>query len=297
MKKIKSIILIALSLISFRSFSQEIPTDTAKTWTIKGENTFLINQSSFSNWAAGGVNSFSGNLTLNYDFNYKKDKWSWDNKVLAAYGLTFQKESDWRKNDDRLVLNSLLGHKASEYWLYTFFLNFNTQFADGFDYTKTPKERISRFLAPAYLSFGPGFAYKKSDNLRFNLSPAAVRFVFVNDTLLSTRYGLDPGKKVRTEFGASFDAYYKVNLMENVSFENILKLYSNYLDKPQNVDIDYTANLFMKVNKFITVNAGVQMIYDDNTAIPIIKEGKEVGKRNSALQIRQIVGAGVTYKF
>ncbi len=297
MKKIKSIFLIALCLFGFRSYSQQALPDTSKIWTIKGENTFLINQSSFSNWAAGGVNSFSGNLTLNYDFNYKKDKWSWDNKVLAAYGLTFQKESDWRKNDDRLVLNSLLGHQASQYWLYTFFLNFNTQFADGFDYTKTPKERISRFLAPAYLSFGPGFAYKKSDNLRFNLSPAAVRFVFVSDTLLSTRYGLDPGKKVRTEFGASFDAYYKVNLMENVSFENILKLYSNYLDKPQNVDIDYTANLFMKVNKFITVNAGVQMIYDDNTAIPIIEEGKEVGKRNSALQIRQIVGAGVTYKF
>ncbi len=53
----------------------------------------------------------------------------------------------------------------------------------------------------------------------------------------------------------------------------------------------------MKVNRFITVNAGVQMIYDDNTAIPIIKDNVEVGKRNSALQIRQIVGAGVTYKF
>ncbi len=85
MKKIKSIFLIALSLISYRSFSQDNPTDTSKIWTIKGENTFLINQSSFSNWAAGGVNSFSGNLTLNYDFNYKKDKWSWDNKVLASY--------------------------------------------------------------------------------------------------------------------------------------------------------------------------------------------------------------------
>lgn len=296
-KRLNPIFLIVLCLISYRSLSQEIDPDTSKTWTIKGENTFLINQSSFSNWAAGGVNSFSGNLTLNYDFNYKKGKWSWDNKALAAYGLTFQKESDWRKNDDRLVLNSLLGHQASTYWLYTFFLNFNTQFADGYDYTKEPKERISRFLAPAYLSFGPGLAYKRSDNLRFNLSPAAVRLVMVSDTLLSTRYGLDAGKKLRTEFGASFDAYYKVNLMENVSFENILKLYSNYLDKPQNVDIDYTANLFMKVNRFITVNAGVQLVYDDNTALPIIEDGKEVGKRNSALQVRQIVGAGFTYKF
>ena len=297
MKIIKSIILIALGLLAHETYAQTTAVDSTKTWIIKGENTFLINQSSFSNWAAGGVNSFSGNLTLNYDFNYKKGKWSWDNKVLAAYGLTFQKESDWRKNDDRLVLNSLLGHQASQYWLYTFFLNFNTQFADGYDYTASPQKRISRFLAPAYLSFGPGFAYKRSDNLRFNLSPAAVRFVFVSDTLLSTRYGLNPNSKSRTEFGASFDAYYKVNLMENISFENILKLYSNYLDKPQNVDIDYTANIFMKVHKFITVNAGVQMIYDDNTAIPIIKDNVEVGKRNSALQIRQIVGAGVTYKF
>ncbi|MGE8423682.1 MAG: DUF3078 domain-containing protein, partial [Sphingobacterium siyangense] len=218
MKIIKSIILIALGLLAHETYAQTTAVDSTKTWIIKGENTFLINQSSFSNWAAGGVNSFSGNLTLNYDFNYKKGKWSWDNKVLAAYGLTFQKESDWRKNDDRLVLNSLLGHQASQYWLYTFFLNFNTQFADGYDYTASPQKRISRFLAPAYLSFGPGFAYKRSDNLRFNLSPAAVRFVFVSDTLLSTRYGLNPNSKSRTEFGASFDAYYKVNLMENISF-------------------------------------------------------------------------------
>jgi hypothetical protein len=61
--------------------------------------------------------------------------------------------------------------------------------------------------------------------------------------------------------------------------------------------VDYTANLFMKVNKFVTVNAGVQMVYDDNTTLPIIENGKQVGKRNSALQIRQILGAGVTYKF
>jgi len=41
----------------------------------------------------------------------------------------------------------------------------------------------------------------------------------------------------------------------------------------------------------------VQLVYDDNTTLPIIKDGVEVGKRNSALQVRQIVGAGVTYKF
>src|SRR5690606_24073849 len=140
----------------------------------------------FSNWAAGGINSFAANLGLNYDFNYAKDKWSWDNKVIAAYGLSKQKSIGWRKNDDRLILNSLLGYQAADKWLYTFYGNFNTQLTDGFSYdANNDKTLISGFLAPAYLSFGPGIAYKESDNLRFNLSPAAARFIVVMDDALS----------------------------------------------------------------------------------------------------------------
>lgn len=267
--------------------------DTTKNWTIKGENTLLINQSSFSNWAAGGINSFAGNLVLNYDFNYAKGKWSWDNKAIAAYGRTFQDGTSWRKNDDRLILNSLLGYKAAEKWMYTFYANFNTQFTDGFLYnTDGSQEVISRAFAPAYLSFGPGFAYKESDNFRVNISPAAARFIIVGVDSLRTNYGVDPDKMARTEFGASLDAYYKVNIMKNISFENILKLYSNYLEDPQNVDVDYTANLFMKVNEYIGVNAGVQLIYDDNALVP-----KSEGYLGKGLQVRQIFGAGVTYKF
>ena len=71
--------------------------------------------------------------------------------------------------------------------------------------------------------------------------------------------------------------------MLNVSFENILSLYSNYLDKPQNIDIDYTANLVMTINKYLTANFTFQAIYDDNAA--------------KAFQIREVLGLGVTYKF
>lgn len=267
--------------------------DTTKAWTIKGENTFLINQSSFSNWAAGGINSLAGNLIFNYDFNYKKDKWSWDNKVLAAYGQTFQKETDWRKNDDRFAINSLLGYQAAEKWLYTFFLNFNTQFANGYEYDgKNIVDTISKSFAPAYLSFGPGIAYKASDNFRVNLSPAAARFIIVGDKSLRPLYSVDVDKWSRNEFGASLDAYYKVKLMENIALENILKLYSNYLQDPQNVDVDYTANLSMQVNKLISVNAAAQLIYDDNIDVP-----KSDGTKGPGLQVRQVLGAGVTYKF
>jgi len=290
----------SVSFFSIHAVAQETDevttpiSDTTKTWTIKGENTFLINQSSFSNWAAGGTNSMAGNIIFNYDFNYKKDKWNWDNKVIAAYGQTFQKETDWRKNDDRFAINSLLGYQAAEKWLYTFFLNFNTQFANGYEYNSDTgaKTKISAPFAPAYLSFGPGIAFKESDNFKINFSPAAARFIMVGAESLRTRYSVDPDKFSRNEFGASLDAYYKVGLMENIALENILNLYSNYLQDPQNVDVDYTANLAMQVNKFITVNAAAQLIYDDNIDLP-----KSDGRNSPGLQVRQVLGAGVTYKF
>lgn len=292
--------LVGASLIVVSANAQGVePTTSDTTWRIHGENTFLINQSSFSNWAAGGENSFAGNLIFNYDFNYKKDKWSWDNKLIAGYGLAKLKDRDWRKNDDQISLNSLLGYQASEKWMYTFFADFKTQFTDGYIYDDDAgtKELISGAFAPAYLSFGPGMAYKESDDFHFNISPAAARFIFVGDEYLSSMgaYGVDPGEKSRFEFGASLNAYYKKEIVENVTLENILKLYSNYLEDPQNVDVDYTANLLMKVNDYITVNAGVQLIYDDNTLLPYEENGAS-GTR-PALQVKQILGAGLTYKF
>jgi hypothetical protein len=297
--------LLALFLLTFSiaAFSQTTATtpakpDTTKLWTIHGQNTFLINQSSFYHWSAGGVNALAADLTLDYDFDYKKGKWSWDNKAIAAYGLSKTDGIGWRKTDDRLILNSLLGYQAAKYWLYTFYANFQTQFTNGYSYdANNNRTLLSAPFAPAYLTFGPGFAYKQSDNFRINFSPAAVRFTFVSNDSLSNAgaYGVTPGHKVLTEFGSSLDAYYKVNIATNISLENILKLYENYLSQPGNVYMDYSANLFMKVNKLVTVNAGVELINDPNSLVPVTTDG--VTGNHSVLQVRQIFGAGVTYKF
>ncbi len=87
--------------------------------------------------------------------------------------------------------------------------------------------------------------------------------------------------------------------MKNISIENSLKLFSNYLEDPQNVDVDYTLNLFLKVNEYISVNGALQLIYDDNTLIP--REWNDgtiiAGSERPALQVRQAFGVGLTYKF
>jgi hypothetical protein len=295
-------VLLAAVLATFglKGYAQSSPKpDTTKSWTIHGENTFLINQSSFNHWAAGGTNSVAANLVLNYDFNYKKDKWSWDNKAILGYGISKQNGTGWRKNDDRIILNSLVGYKAAaKYWLYTFYTNFQTQFTKGYNYNDDgTRTLLSMPFAPAYLTFGPGIAYKKNDNFRVNISPAAARFTFVSNDSLSSAgaFGVTPGKKNLFEFGASLDGYYKANVATNISIENILKLYENYLKNPGNVYVDYTLNLFMKVNKFVTVNGGVELINDPNAQIPVINNG--IQETHSLLQVKQIFGAGLTYKF
>jgi hypothetical protein len=295
----RSLLIFFFLCLSAAAFAQTpAKPDTTKLWTIHGQNTVLIAQSSFNNWAAGGVNSFAGNVLFDYDFDYKKADWSWDNKAIVGYGLSDQTGLGWRKNDDRLILNSLLGYKAAKYWLYTFYANFQTQFTNGYSYdASNNKTLLSAFFSPAYLTFGPGFAFKKSDNFRINISPIASRITIVqNDSLANAgAYGVTAGSHTLYEFGASLDAYYKVDIAKNISFENILKMYSNYLKQPGNIFVDYSANLYMKVNKLVTVNAGVELVNDPNAQVPISSNG--VVTNHSVLQVKQIFGVGLTYKF
>ena len=254
-------------LTSFSVFAQ----DTAEApvqdsiWIKKGNIAVLGSQSSFSQWQAGGSNNFAVNASLNYDINYKKGDWAWDNKFIASYGINKLKGEERKKTDDRIEINSVLGKKAFENWYYSFFLNFKTQFDTGMN-PDDETERISHFMSPAYLQTGPGMLWKKDDNLKVNISPATAKFIFVHDhfTRLGESFGVEQGKTMRFEFGASVNAYYKFTVMENFTVENILNLYSNYMEDPQNVDIDYQLNAVLKVNKYISTNLTFQAIYDDN---------------------------------
>ena len=270
--------------------------DTTFGWTKKGNITFLFNQSNFNNWVAGGENNISGNLGINYDFNYKKKDITWDNKVLASYGLLQSKNSEFeKKTDDRFEFNSIVGKKAFGEWYYSFFLNFRTQFTKGYVYGtdangKEIRTENTNFLSPGYLTTGPGLFWKKSDNLKVNFAPLTSKITFVNKDFTSipgyvdgSYFGVDANKSLRYELGFYASGYYKFNLMENVSAENTLNLYSNYLEEAKNVDIDYSLAIVMKINKYMSANIAFQAIYDDNAF--------------QGFQTREVFGLGVNYGF
>lgn len=265
-------------------YAQDTTVVNDSTWIKNGNIAVLGSQSSFSQWQAGGANNVAVNAALNYDINYKKNDWVWDNKFIAAYGISKLKNQEQQKTDDRLEINSVLGKKAKGEWYYSAFMNFKTQFDAGLD-PDNPEKRISHFMSPAYLQAGLGMLWKKNDNLKVNIAPATARFIFVHKhfTDLEESFGVEQGKNMRFEFGASLNAYYKVDIMENFSVENILNLYANYLENPQNVDIDYQLNAVLKVNKYISTNLTFQARYDDNAF--------------AGFQTRHTVGVGLNYLF
>ncbi len=251
-------------------------------WKKGGNITLLGNQSSFSNWVAGGNNSVAATLGLNYNFNYAKDKLTWDNTIIVQYGLSDTKGVGNRKTDDRFEYNTLIGKKTGGHWYYSFFLNLRSQFSDGFDYTTTPNTKTSGFFSPGYLTFGPGMLWKKSDNFKINLAPATSKITFVSSDL-SGSYGTDPGKTTNYELGFYGSLYHKTSIMKNVSMENIINVYTNYLSKPQNIDINHQLNFVMQINKYLSTNLSFQSIIDDDAS-----------KR---VQFKEVFGLGANYIF
>lgn len=287
--------LLIFLFVPLLSFAQEEDSEEEPDgWSTSGRIQFLFNQSAFNaEWTGGGTSNISGNLLLDYDFSYRQGDLTWDNKIIANYGLTRTNGDDFtKKTSDRLELNSIVGKEFAESnWSYTFFANFRTQFAPGYNYGTDPdtgeamRTETSHFLSPAYLQAGPGLMWRKNENLFVNIAPATARFIFVDSFFTSTPgyvdgdyFGVDSGKSMRFELGASVSAFAKYDLVENVTMEHNLSLYSNYLEDPGNVDIDYLLNIDMSINEYLSTNLIFQAIYDDNAV--------------GAFQIREVFGVG-----
>lgn len=270
----RALFFLAFLLFISPSFSQEKKIETPKDgWTIKGIITFLFNQSSFSNWKSGGENTLAGNIGVNYKFNYLHQNLSLKNKITSSYGLTKSKSTEFeKKTDDQLEFNSLLGVKAENNWFYSVIFNFKTQFTKGYIYSKDTngkeiRKEYTDFLSPATFLLGPGMLWEKDENFKFNLAPATSKLVIVDQKYTKSEeeyFGVEEGKSSRFELGMSATGLLKFNLAENISVENSIAIYSNYLEDFKNIDLDYTIAVEMKVNHALTTNFIYQTVYDDN---------------------------------
>jgi len=327
-KSMKKLLLILFLFSSFFCFTQDplkpnvddfVPasapneaTDTSY-WETGGLFSVNFSQVSLTNWAAGGNNSISLNSLVSLNASYNKGLNFWDNNLDLGYGILQQSPGVTQKTDDKIDFNSKYGRKfkSESKWGYAALFNFKSQFAPGFA-MPTDTVKISDFLAPAYMLYSIGFDYKPKKFLKFFLSPVTGKTTIVRDQQLADKgaFGVEPatydslgrraelGKTIRHEIGGYLRAEFNKEIVKNITFQSKLELFSNYLNNPQNIDINWENILNMKVNKYIAATFLVHVLYDDDIDIAVDTNDDGINDTSGPrTQIKQLLGVGFSYKF
>lgn len=289
----KKTLLLIISIATSAVLYAQQP-DTVKYWTRTGNASLNMSQVSLTNWAAGGDASVAFDIGLGYSLDYKKNKSLWQNRLELAYGLSNTSSNGTRKTNDKIYLSSTYGYQISKTWYASAMTTFNTQFDNGYNYAVSSEDIISRFMAPGYLTAGLGFVWTPKKWFKASLSPSSWRGTFVMDGALSDAgaFGVDLGKNLLSEFGANAVLEATYEFLPNMKVLSRLTLFSNYLEKPQNVDVNWDTQLNMKINKWFAANLNLTMIYDDNTKI-----SRKDGTSCAMLQVKEVLGVGLSIAF
>lgn len=308
-------ILLAVTLLSyFNGFSQVKDTLQKKDsippryWKLKAIYGLNGTQSSFVNWNAGGRNNISILGTISASANYTKNNVKWSNDLsIALGGLQYLEKNmpeSLQKTDDRIDITSNFGMKIKKHVFVSFIGGFKTQMLDGFSFPND-SIRISTFMAPGYVNTALGIDYIKSDNFSVFTSPFAAKMTFVNDQILADAgsFGVEKavvdglgnvitaGKRFRGEFGAYVKLKFNKTVAKNIDLKSKIELFSNYMQNPQNIDVNAEALFTFKVNSWFSASLQWSLIYDDDIAIR-----DSYGNIGPRTQFKSVLGLGVSYK-
>lgn len=250
-----------------------------------------INQTNLSNWAAGGFNTATFNTGLDAGANYAKDLASWDNRLQLQYGFLWSedKEDVLQRSTDRIYLESKYAYKTNKdsKWSYSAMLDIRSQFSNGYKYN-TPSEGQtwseaatlkSGFLSPGYLNLGLGMDWTPNAWFNMNISPLTGGITAVRIPELRKTYGmelleegLDPDlgtnyRSFKFQLGAQIKANLKFNVNDKFAYETQLVLFSDYLDHPLDLRVNWDNKVTWQIAKFFKLGFNTWLIYDPNVLI------------------------------
>lgn len=308
----------------------EVKVEKPNYWTSSLKTNVSLGQTSLTNWAAGGDNTVSLAAFIDANANYKKNEMFWNNRLQLDYGFLYASSKPIiQKNTDRIYLESKWGYKTEAMKNFYFSANydFKSQFAPGYEY-KTPsveglenlpmkdkvqawmdaRKPLSGILSPAYTNLALGIDWAPAKWLSVNFAPLTGGFVIVEDVRFRQSYsmplrkeweGITEGvptdgsqlRSARFEFGAQLKVDAKVNVNDNFSYSTQVVLFSNYLDKPQNMRVNWDNRIDWKLAKYFSFTVTTNLIYDDKVMIFSEKDGKT----HQRIQFKESVAFGFTY--
>ncbi len=180
---------IALMAVAAQGMAEDAA-EEPKHWTKTGNASLQFTQGFVSkNWYKGGESSFSLLATADYTFNYKLNKFTWDNMIEGKLGFinTNTQYRTFITNNDILKWTSKIGYEAGHNWFYTLQGIGQTQFCTGWKQDGEYVYEVSKFFNPAYLNVSLGMDWKKETekiNWTIFLGPIAYNLKFISDPRL-----------------------------------------------------------------------------------------------------------------
>lgn len=262
-------------------------------WNTTGNFRLNFRNVTLRNWNAGGNSNIALGSEVRINAIKKKNDITWNNSLLLAYGLVNESNTEfpWKKNDDRIILNSKYSQKINDKWSLSGIADFRTQFDDGYRYRGESRTFLSQFMAPGFLvgSLGLTLKPKANDWYAITMSPYSGKLTFVwNDSLSNAgAFGVDRGEKSRLEAGSSFTTAVKRTVWENVKVTSKLDLFAGF-ESFTAIDVNWEALIEFKVNKFITSSISAVLIYDEDITV-----NRDDGTSGAAVQFQNVINIGL----
>lgn len=255
-----------------------------------------------TNWTQGGQEVYSLDLSCLASYDYADSVQSWDNDLHLRYGVVKQGQQRVQKSDDQIILSSRISHITSHWYRVTGFVDFRTQFVDGFnnaiyDSASGGPLRISSFFAPAFLTTAFGIDAALLPQVRVLIAPLSSRSTWVLDSRLvesgrlSQRgvFGLPPGESSRTRIGTVVNVKMDIEVADNVSLRTRFNGFMPYAT-PKLWVVNVENAVIMQVNEWLNVSWLADVFYDDR--IPITRTDGTVGP---ATQFRNQITLGINW--
>lgn len=262
---------------------QVVVSDTLDGWKLSWFGNLNGSQAAYNNWSSGGVNTVSITASTVYKAMYRKEKFAYALDANLEYGKARIEGEGTRKTNDRIAVNNKFSYLFSnDDWSAFGNINFATQIDRGFNYNVDDEEDpvlISSFLAPAYFTQIAGISYSPAD---FYSAEAglAMKETIVNDTTLSTRYGLEPGQKFRVEPGYAVAMNFQKTIFENVRLSSSIETFTNLRESVKGTDVYFQSEVVGKINSFMNMSFGFTLAYDEDFS--------------DRVQVKQVLSAGVS---
>ena len=248
------------------------------------------------NWYQGGNSNL--NMLVNAIYSFKLNPTFhpdllFENTLQYKLALTSAPEDELRNysiNEDLLQFNTKFGIRAARRWFYSLSGQLKTQMLNN--YISNTRDLKAAFMSPGEINLGLGMTYNylsKKEKFRFDLTIAPISYnlkTCLNSHVDGTAFGIDPGRKTDSQFGANLEGKLTWQIAYNITLSSRLYVFSDY----SYVQGDLENTLSFSINRFLSTQIYAHLRYDSQT--PRISDS-----RWHKWQLKEIFSFGFAYKF